>query len=124
MKHHIKVIIAGSRQFNNFEFMKSKLNPMFENIENCEIISGTANGADKMGEEYAKYKGYDIKQMPADWSKGKSAGYKRNVEMAEYALTGDQARLIVFWDGVSRGTQHMINIAKERNIKTKVILFK
>ena len=121
---NIKVIIAGSRKFNDFEFMKNKLNPIFKDIKNCEIISGTANGADKLGEEYAKYKGYNIKQMPADWSKGKSAGYKRNVEMADYALTGDKYRLIIFWDGISKGSNHMINIAKERNIKTKIILFK
>ena len=40
---------------------------------------------------------------------GKSAGYRRNVEMGLY---GDA--LIAFWDGFSKGTRLMIDIAKEK----------
>ena len=44
-----------------------------------------------------------------DWDKyGKSAGYIRNTEMAE---AGDI--LVAFWDGKSKGTEHMINIMKK-----------
>ena len=35
------------------------------------------------------------------------------------ALNADAC--IVFWDGKSRGTQHMINIAKEKNIPLRII---
>ena len=81
-----------------------------------EIVSGTANGADKLGEKFAKENGYPIKQFPADWDKnGKGAGYIRNAQMAEYADA-----LIVFWDGKSKGTKHMIDLAKRANLKLKI----
>ena len=55
--------------------------------------------------------------MPADWNKhGKSAGYRRNEEMAKVADA-----CICFWDGVSKGTMHMINLAKEYGLETEVI---
>lgn len=105
-----KVIIAGSRTltpsyfvtlFNVCEYLlKQKTEKSIE----IEIVSGKAKGADLLGEAYAKLKGYGIKQFPAKWSeKGKSAGYLRNVEMAQYANA-----LIAFWDGKSKGTRHMI----------------
>lgn len=34
-----------------------------------EIVSGTANGADKLGERYAKEYGYLLKQFPAEWAR-------------------------------------------------------
>ena len=87
-----------------------------EDYDDITIVSGTAKGADKLGELYGKQNDYPIKKFPADWDAfGKSAGYRRNVEMAEYA-----DMLIAFWDGKSKGTEHMINIAKERNLIVKI----
>ena len=80
------------------------------------IVSGKANGADSLGEKYAKLKGYKVLEMPADWDKyGKSAGYIRNKEMAKIA---DGA--IIFWDGKSKGSKHMIDLSNEYNLKIKI----
>jgi hypothetical protein len=107
----MKIIIAGSRTYNDYELLKRVCDETLSLI--TEIVSGTANGADKLGERYAKEKGYPIKQFPADWNKyGKSAGYIRNKQMAEYADA-----LIAFWDGKSKGTKHMIDLAKLNNLK-------
>jgi len=63
--------------------------------------------------------GYPVAKFPADWNKfKKSAGYKRNVEMAENADA-----LIAFYDGKSKGTGHMIDIAKEKNLLIRIILY-
>ena len=57
--------------------------------------------------------------MNADREKhGKSAGYKRNQEMANVST-----HLIAFWDGKSRGTKHMIDIAKRDALKSHVVDF-
>jgi hypothetical protein len=115
----MKVIIAGGRGFNDYETLKGFCDNALSNQEEVEIVSGTANGADKLGERYAHENGYTIKMFPADWDKyGKSAGYKRNAQMAEYADA-----LIAFWDTKSKGTKHMIDLAKRANLKIKIFRY-
>jgi hypothetical protein len=115
----MKVIIAGGRTFNDYNLLYQKCDKALSMQKEVEIVSGTANGADKLGEKYANEKGFKIKQFPANWdSHGKSAGYIRNEEMAKYADA-----LIAFWDGKSKGTKHMIDLAKRYNLKVKVIIF-
>ena len=113
----MKVIIAGSRNFNDYNLLKTSCDNLLTQFTNIEIVSGTARGADKLGERYAREKGYDIKQFPANWDKhGKSAGYIRNDEMAQYS-----DMLIAFWDGTSKGTKHMIDLANKRGIKVEIV---
>lgn len=112
----MKVIIAGGRNFNDYEKLCQFCNKLLSKQTKVEIVSGTARGADLLGERYANDKEYPIKQFPANWDKyGKSAGYKRNEQMAKYADV-----LIVFWDGKSRGTKHMIDLAKRVNLKVNI----
>jgi hypothetical protein len=116
----VKVIVAGGRDFKDYNLLKSKLDLLLSNItEPIEIVSGAANGADKLGEKYAKDQGLSLKQFPANWNKfNKSAGYIRNKEMAEYAT-----HCVCFWDGKSKGTKHMIDLAKELNLKVRVVKY-
>ena len=66
--------------------------------------------------KYAKEHGYKVIYMPADWDLyGKSAGFKRNVQMAKYADA-----LVAFWDGVSSGTKHMIETAQKMGLDVRV----
>ena len=54
---------------------------------------------------------HGLKEFPADWETwGKSAGYKRNIELGQYC---DSA--IIIWDGKSKGTKHMLDILDEYN---------
>lgn len=111
-----KLIIAGSRDFNDYQLLKNSLKK--KNIS-C-IISGMARGADSLGVRYAKEHNIPLVEVPAKWDLyGKSAGYKRNLEMAEMATA-----CICFWDGQSKGTAHMIDIAKKKNLLLKVVRYK
>ena len=113
----MKVIIAGGRSFSDYNLLREVCDHMLQNQVEVEIVSGKARGADSLGEKYAKEKNYTIKEFPADWEKyKKSAGYIRNKEMAQYA---DAA--IVFWDGKSKGSKHMIELSQEYNLKLKVV---
>lgn len=115
----MKVIVAGSRSFNDYQLMENKLGKILKNQEEVIIVSGTARGADKLGERYADNNGYDVIEMPADWDKyGKSAGYKRNEHMAQIS---DAA--VIFWDGESKGTKHMIDLSEKHGLLTRVIRF-
>ena len=116
----MKVIIAGGRNFNDYELLKAELNilivPTIMLHRNIEVVSGTAKGADQLGERYAKEYNLLLKQFPADWDKyGKSAGYYRNKQMADYAT-----HCVCFWDGISKGTKMMIDLAKAANLKVQV----
>jgi hypothetical protein len=83
------------------------------------VISGTAPGADKLGEQWAKDNSIPVERYPADWNRyGLSAGYRRNEQMVDNAEA-----LVALWDGKSRGTRHMIDIARKKGLKVFVYLF-
>lgn len=113
----MKVIIAGGRTFRNYKLLKEKCDNILKGIEDIEIVSGGAKGADKLGERYAKEMGYKVTVFPADWDKhGKAAGMIRNAEMGKYADA-----LIAFVWKESIGTRGMISIARAKNLKCRII---
>ncbi len=115
----VKIIVAGSRSFDDYKLMEEKLDELIRGRKNTEIVSGTAKGADLLGERYARERGFEIKRFPADWDKfGKKAGYLRNEQMAKYANA-----CVCFWDGNSRGTKSMIDLAEKHKLKTFVIRY-
>ncbi len=118
-----RVIIAGTRDFSNYELLKEKCDNILSakrKDSNIVILSGTAKGADRLGERYAREQGFLLRRFPADWDKdGNKAGPIRNAKMADNADA-----LIAFWDGTSRGTAHMIMTAKEKGLATRVINYK
>lgn len=112
----MKTIIAGGREFNDYKLVEETL---LNYNDVTEIVSGCARGADSLGEKFAMEHAIPIKKFPADWDKyGKSAGYRRNEQMAIYA-----EQLIAFWDGKSKGTKHMIDFAKKLGLKVSVIMY-
>lgn len=114
-----KVIIAGGREFDDYEQLCDMADHMLQNKDNIEVVSGVARGADTLGEMYAKERGYALKQFPADWNKhGLGAGPIRNKQMADY---GDA--LIAFWDGLSKGTKNMIEVARTNDLQVKVVIY-
>ena len=113
----MKIIIAGGRDFNDYNALCKYCDHILSKQKDIEIISGGAYGADKLGERYAvEHRKVPFKRFPAEWDKhGKSAGYIRNTEMAEYSDA-----LIAFWDNKSKGTKHMIDIARNKKLKVRV----
>jgi len=116
-----RVIVAGSRDFQDYNLLRNTLDYLLQNkFPHVEIVSGTAKGADRLGEKYAMERGLKIKQFPANWDLyKKQAGYIRNVEMARYADA-----CVCFWNRKSRGTMHMINIAKEYGLDLRIIYYR
>lgn len=48
-----KLIVAGGRDFNNYDGMSKCLDRLLKNInDNIEIVCGMARGADRLGERY------------------------------------------------------------------------
>ena len=117
-----KVVIAGCRAYDNYDEAKSYIDSCLSNIRkenNIVIVSGCANGADAIGERYAKENGLKVEKYPADWKTyGRCAGPKRNKQMAKVS-----DYIICFWDGKSKGTKSMIEYAKQygKPIRSKTI---
>ncbi len=103
----LKLIVAGGREFNDYHRLSKVLFDYAETItgyDSISIVSGMARGADALAYRFAKTHSMPCHEFPANWDKhGKSAGYIRNTEMANFADA-----LVAFWDGKSRGTKHMI----------------
>lgn len=119
----MKTIIAGSRGIGviasgNSLTQSTDTTPVKWCVEKSgfevtKVISGTAKGVDTLGEYWAKENNIPIWRFPADWDQyGKRAGYLRNQQMADVADA-----LIAIWDGESKGTKHMIDIAVRAGLK-------
>lgn len=119
-----RVIICGSREFDDYELLRDKCDKILSRKaadpnEEIVIVSGCARGADTLGERYAAERGYQVLRYPAQWEKyGKSAGYRRNKEMAEVANA-----CIAFLSSTSenRGTKNMISVASKMNLLVREV---
>ncbi len=113
----MRLIIAGGRDFNNYDLLEREAEEMISGEQNVEIISGLARGADLMGCRFAEEKNIPLRGFAAEWGKfGRAAGPIRNKLMAKNAT-----HLLAFWDGKSRGTMHMIDYAEKMGLKVRVI---
>lgn len=123
----LRVIIAGSRDFNDYDLLKKSAIDIFNKKtmlpDLSRIVSGGARGADTLGERFANEMGLEITHFIPDWDGlGKRAGYVRNAEMAKFAVQDDNdGMLIAFWDGASKGTKHMIDLANKYGLEAHVV---
>lgn len=114
-----KIVIAGCRNFTDYTKAEKFIDNCIINIRKkyeLIFISGGCRGADLLGEKYALKNGFNIERYPAKWDKyGLKAGPLRNEEMAKVCDF-----VICFWDGKSRGTENMINLAEKYNKPLKI----
>ena len=70
----LRIIVAGGRDFNDFPLLMNKCIGIIatvtkedNTIDKIRIVSGSARGADKLGEQYAQIAHYDVSRFPAAW---------------------------------------------------------
>lgn len=115
----MKVIVFGSRDFFDYQQVKSKLDDLLLGYEDIEIVSGHCAGVDKLGERYAEEKGYKLTIFEADWDAyGKSAGPIRNRKMARYSGRGSLA--VGFRLNNSKGATDMAKAADDHGLVVKM----
>lgn len=142
----MKTIVAGTRTFSNYFLLTAVLDKLTPPI--TEIVCGTEpplyllrnidrvnHGADQLGYRYGIENKIFVNVFIAQWEDihkpnaviktnkfGKKynalAGFERNERMAEYA-----DRCIVFWDGKSKGSKHMIAMCEKHNVPVQVIQY-
>ena len=110
----MKLAVIGSRNLMNVELEKY----ISEEVE--EIVSGGAVGVDRCAAEYAKRTGLRLTEfLPRYEIYGRSAPIIRNREIVNYA-----DKILVFWNGSSKGTLSVIKYAEKIRKPCEVIFCK
>ena len=109
----MRIAIVGSRSI-----MIDNLGDYIENV--TEIVSGGANGVDKCAANYAKDRRIKLTEFLPEYDKyGKAAPIVRNKRIVDYA-----DKVIVFWDGKSKGSLSVIKYAEKIGKPCKIVLCK
>lgn len=111
----MKIAIIGSRTFEDYSFLKEKIQEIIKekNIELNEItvVSGGAKGADFLGKKFSEEFSLNYIEYPADWERyGRGAGPIRNKTIVQ-----NSDLVIAFIQGVSKGTKNAISQALKLN---------
>ncbi len=117
----MRCVICGSRDINDYEILKAAIKESGFTI--TEVVSGCASGVDKLGERWAQENGIVPHRFSAEWNiYGTFAGRMRNKKMAKFISPPEcnNGCVVAVWDGESKGTAHMIQLAREAGIKVYV----
>ena len=115
----MKLAVVGSRTFNDYDLLKNKLIQINERVPITLIISGGAHGADKLAEKWAAENKIETLIFLPDWKKyGKSAGFIRNKDIIQACDA-----VVAFWDGKSKGTKHMIQLAHKHGLQVRTFMY-
>ncbi len=107
----MKMAILGSRNLTNIALEKYVLDDV------DEIVSGGAVGVDSCAAEYAKFRKIKLTEFIPEYERyGRAAPIVRNKKIVDYA-----DKILVFWDGSSKGTLSVIKYADKIGKPIKVI---
>ena len=107
----MKIAIVGSRGIDNVDVAK------YVSLDD-EIVSGGAKGVDICAASYAKEHNLKLTEFLPNYALyGRGAPIKRNYEIVDYA-----DKVIIFWDGSSKGSLSVINYAKKIGKPYEVVL--
>ncbi len=117
----LRIIICGGRHFDDYRTLEAEVNKKLEEDgilpTEVEIVSGHCQGADMLGERYAKEYGCSLRVYPADWTKyGRAAGPIRNKQMVDYIVPFENRLVIAFVNENTHGTKNTISQAKKLSI--------
>ena len=83
-----------------------------------EIVSGGAKGIDQCAAEYARANGLKLTEFLPDYAHfRRAAPLYRNEQIVRYA-----DEVLVFWDGQSAGTRHIIQVCEETGKAFRLVL--
>ena len=108
----MRLLVIGSRSIREFDFA-----PHIPQTTEL-LISGGADGIDKLAEEYADaHKISKLILRPNYARYGRGAPLKRNEKMVDICDA-----VLAVWDGKSRGTAHTVRYAKAQGKQVTVLI--
>ena len=109
-----RLAIVGSRAFKDPRMLADRMEPM---KPGC-VISGGADGADRLGIAWARRNGIETLEFKPQHKKYKHPYHHRNRLIAEACDV-----LVAFWNGRSSGTKYTIEYARRIGKPVIVIRF-
>jgi hypothetical protein len=82
----MRVLVCGGRNYNDYDRVCEVLDDVLASSPDghVTIINGAARGADQLSTRWAKERGEEFVECPADWDAyGKAAGPLRNAAMLD-----------------------------------------
>jgi len=124
MKRYIAIV--GSRSLDRRDDVRRSIRTILESLKlawtgkgGIVVVSGGANGVDKMAKSVARELGIEFVEIVGEWYRwGKRAGPMRNRHIVKIADD-----LYAFWDGRSRGTKDAYDAAEARGIPRALYTF-
>ncbi len=117
----IRILACGSRDWTDSRTIRMALEICIAEYGDIHLIHGACRGADLLSQRAALDLEQIVTAFPARWERhGKAAGPIRNVDMLKI---GKPSLVLAFHANIaeSKGTGHMIGIAKEAGVPVIVI---
>jgi hypothetical protein len=116
------VLVTGSRKWTNRSLVEARLKHHLKGKPEILLMHGACKGADMLADEVGRALGYAVIPMPANWDKqGDLAGHIRNTVMLDAVLAMQKCGWTVAVEAFplsdSKGTVHMMKIAKQAGIE-------
>lgn len=107
----MRVAVVGSRTLSP-QNIQDYLPP-----ETAELVSGGARGVDQAARACALRLDLPLTEFLPDYRRyGRAAPLKRNLQIVEYA-----DYVLAFWDGVSTGTRHILDLCAAQKVPCRVV---
>lgn len=115
-----RIIVSGCRSFRDPEH-ETMIEAGLKKFPKMErMIVGGAWGIDHLAEKIAVKGNIPFTRFPAWWERyGKAAGYLRNE-----AMLNESSGVVAIWDGESKGTNAMIQLANQAHVDLYLSLVK
>lgn len=108
----MKVLICGGRQFTDTIFVHTELDRLHARYNFDSVIEGDARGVDRIAGEWARSRGINLIEFPANWKdEGRHAALIRNERM----LYEGKPDLVIAFPG-GGGTSHTCWKAEQAGI--------
>lgn len=109
----MKVLVCGGREFKDADFIFAELDRLHEQFHFVTIIEGDARGVDRIAGDWARARGVELVEYPADWAnEGRHAALIRNERM----LREEKPDLVIAFPG-RQGTSHTCWHAEKLGIR-------
>lgn len=115
----IRIILTGSREFTDRDLIAAALREAANKLSaddaaSVTLITGGARGADRLAADIARDLGWSVETHPADWSYGKTGGFRRNQQMVD---AGADVCIALFVEGLAcNGTKDCSRRARRAGI--------